>query len=44
MHPETMEKLVYLLRMLRDRGEKETFAFIRSVVLRGLPYGPDAEV
>ncbi len=44
MHPETMEKLVYLLRMLRDRGEKETFAFIRSVVLRGLPYGPGAEV
>ncbi len=41
MHPETRAKLCFLLTMLRDQGEKETFRFIRQVVLRGLPYGPD---
>ena len=41
MHPETMKKLRFLLIMLRDHGEKETFRFIRQVVLRGLPYGED---
>lgn len=39
MHPETKEKLRFLLTMLRDRGEKETFRFIRQVVLKELPYG-----
>lgn len=42
MHPETLEKLRFLLTMLRDRGEKETFSFIRQVVLKGLPYGAEA--
>lgn len=42
MHPETRAKLCFLLTMLRDQGEKETFRFIRQVVLRGLPYGPDS--
>ena len=41
MHPETRAKLSFLLTMLRDQGEKKTFRFIRQVVLRGLPYGPD---
>lgn len=35
MHRQTMEDLVYLLTMLRDRGEKETFRYIREVVLKG---------
>lgn len=43
MHPETKEKLRFLLTMLRDRGEKETFRFIRQVVLKELPYGNHQE-
>ena len=39
MHPETLEKLRFLLTMLRDQGQTETFRFIRQVVLKGLPYG-----
>ena len=42
MHPETKRQLGFLLLMLRDRGEAETFRFIRQVVLRGLPFGEDA--
>ena len=38
MHPETIEKLTFLLTMLRDSGEQETFRFIREVVLKGLPF------
>lgn len=43
MHPETFEKLQYLLTMLRDRGEEETFRFIRQVVLKEQPFGAEAE-
>lgn len=39
LHPETLRKLQYLLTMLRDQGEKATFRFIRTVVLKGLPFG-----
>lgn len=39
MHPKTRKKLEYILTMLRDKGEKETFRFIRKVVLKGLPFG-----
>lgn len=35
IHPETKKKLLFLLTMLRDSGEKETFRFIRKTVLRG---------
>ena len=38
LHPETMEKLVFLLTMLRDHGEEETFRFIRTVVLKNVPF------
>ena len=38
LHPETREKLEYLLAMLRDKGEKETFSFIRKVVLKDIPF------
>ena len=32
MHAETSEKLEQLLIMLRDKGEKETFSYIKNVV------------
>lgn len=38
MHPETRRKLEYILTMLRDKGEKETFRFVRQVVLKGKPF------
>lgn len=38
VHPATLRKLRFLLQMLADRGENETFRFIRTVVLPGLPY------
>ncbi len=38
MHPDTYRELHALLTMLRDRGEKETFRFIRTVVLKDLPF------
>ena len=41
IHPETQRKLRYLLKMLRDHGEEETFAFIRQVVLKGLPFAEE---
>lgn len=44
MHPETMSKLRFLLTMLRDRGEEETFRFIREVVLKGLPFGENEKI
>ena len=43
IHPETARKLRLLLEMLRDRGEKETFRFIRTTVLRGLPFAEETE-
>lgn len=41
IHPETVEKLRYLLTMLSEKGEKETFRFIRRAVLKGLPFGTE---
>ena len=38
MNPETVEQLRYLLTMLRDEGEKETFRYIRTHVLKGKPF------
>ncbi len=38
MHPDTMKKTEFLLTMLAERGEKETFRFIREHVLRGEPF------
>ena len=34
MHPQTKRELIFILTMLRDRGEKETFRFIRETVLK----------
>ena len=41
MHPQTRRELTYILTMLRDRGEKETFRFLREVVLRGKPFAEE---
>ncbi len=37
MHPDTQRELEYVLTMLRDRGEGETFAYLREI-LRGKPF------
>lgn len=41
IHPQTLRQLRFLLEMLRDNGEKETFRFIRETVLKGLPFAED---
>ena len=38
MHPRTRQELYFLLAMLRDRGERETFRYIRQQVLKGKPF------
>ncbi len=38
MHPQLQKELEYLLLMLRDRGERETFHYIKHEVLRGKPF------
>lgn len=38
MHPETLRQLEYILTMLRDQGEQETFRYIREEVLTGKPF------
>ena len=38
MNPQTRQELEYLLTMLQDRGEKETYRHIRKKVLKGYPF------
>ena len=38
MHPELQRQLEHLLLMLRDRGEEETFRYIKDTVLTGKPF------
>ncbi len=38
MHPQTRQELEFVLTMLRDRGEKETFRYLKQNVLKGKPY------
>lgn len=38
MHPDTLRQLEYILTMLRDRGEAETFRYIRESVLKNKPF------
>ena len=38
MHPQTRKELGFLLEMLRDQGERETFRYIRENVLKGKPF------
>jgi len=41
IHPQTRRQLRYLLTMLRDCGEEETFRFIRETVLKGKPFAEE---
>ena len=43
MNQQTLCELTYILTMLRDDGEVETFRFLRDVVLAGKPFAQDAE-
>ena len=43
LHPDTCRKLEYILTMLRDQGEKETFHFIRTVVLKEMPFNEQSQ-
>ena len=38
MHPQTRQELEYILTMLRDRGEKYTFHYIKHEFLQGKPF------
>ena len=38
MHPQTRQELGYLLEMLKDKGEQETFRYIKHSVLQGKPF------
>ena len=38
MQPELKRQLEHLLLMLRDRGEEETFRYIKDTVLKGKPF------
>ena len=43
MHPETQQKLRFILTTLREGGEEQTFRFIRNVVLQGLPFAEETD-
>lgn len=43
MHPQTRMQLEYILTMLRDKGEKETFRYLREEVLKGKPFPWETE-
>ena len=38
MHPETVRQLTYILTMLAERGEEETFRYLKNDVLKGKPF------
>lgn len=38
MHPQTQRELEHILTMLRDRGEAETFRYIKHHVLKNKPF------
>ena len=38
MNPKTRQELDYLLEMLAEKGEKETFHYIKHHVLKGKPF------
>ena len=38
MHPETLRQLEYILTMLKDKGEKETFRYLRESGLKDKPF------
>ena len=38
MHPELKKQLGYILTMLAEKGEKETFSYLKNHVLKGKPF------
>ena len=38
MHRQTYREMRYLLTILKEKGEKETFSYIKNHVLRGKPF------
>ena len=38
MHPQTRQEMEYILTMLRDQGERETFRYIKNSVLKNKPF------
>ena len=38
LHPQTLRELTYILTMLQDQGEKETFSYLKNHVLKGKPF------
>ena len=38
MHPQNQQELEYILTMLRDKGEKETFRYLKHHVLKKKPF------
>ncbi len=43
MHEITRQELEYLLTMLQDKGEKETFRYLKHSVLKGNPFPWECE-
>lgn len=43
MHPKTLKELQYILTMLAERGEKETFRYLKEEVLTGKPFPWETE-
>ena len=44
MHPETRRQLTYVLTMLAERGEEETFRYLKEDVLAGRPWPWEKEI
>ena len=38
MHPQTCRELGYILTMLAEKGEAETFRYLKEAVLAGKPF------
>ena len=38
MHPELLRQLTFILTMLKEQGERETFRYLKENVLRGKPF------
>ena len=38
LHPQTRRELEYILTMLAEKGEKETFQYLKKAVLAGKPF------
>ena len=38
MHPKTRREMEYILTMLKEAGERETFRYIKNSVLKGKPF------